>query len=104
MKSQLVGKRLKGNSSKMGFYKIVITPRGLKDLKSLPTKIIEQVTLAIDELGQEPRPLGCKKLSGSDDHSYRIKVRKDYRVLYTISDKEKAVHVIRILHRKDAYR
>ena len=53
-------------------------------------------------LAQDPRPSGCRKLSGSqNDWPIRI---GDYRVLYEIDDKAKTVKVFRIKHRREAYR
>jgi mRNA interferase RelE/StbE len=48
-----------------------------------------------------PRPAGAQKLSGHD--RYRTGKGR-YRILYSISDRELIVHVIRIADRKDVYR
>jgi mRNA interferase RelE/StbE len=56
----------------------------------------------MDGLGKEPRPKGVKKLAGAED-LYRIRVG-DYRVVFQIQDDRLMVLVVRIGHRKDAYR
>jgi len=83
-------------------YQLEITPSTLKHLSSLPRKTQERIAAAIDALRFEPRPHGVKKLSGVDD-LYRIRVG-NYRVVYTIRDERLIVIVLRIAHRKDAYR
>lgn len=57
---------------------------------------------AIQSLAGEPRPRGCRKLTGTND-VYRIRVRR-YRVLYSIDDRRVAVLVLKLGHRKDVYR
>ena len=52
-------------------------------------------------LADDPRPYGCKKLSGED--AYRIRVG-DYRIVYSIYDDIVTVEVIRINHRKEVYK
>ena len=48
------------------------------------------------------KPPGSKKLQGSDDQ-FRIRVGK-YRVIYEIHEKTVVVLIVRVSHRKDAYR
>lgn len=49
-----------------------------------------------------PRPQGVKELAGEDD-VYRIR-EGDYRIIYTIRDKELIVLVVKIGDRKETYR
>jgi mRNA interferase RelE/StbE len=53
-------------------------------------------------LQHEPRPSGVKKLTGEDD-LYRI-CEGDYRIIYTIQDKEPIVLALKIGGRKEIYR
>jgi mRNA interferase RelE/StbE len=73
-----------------------------KDLEALPAEIQDRILAAIDSLQDDPRPRGCKKLRGSDDE-YRIRVGQ-YRVIYEIHEKTVVILIVRISHRKDAYR
>ena len=61
-------------------YKIVVKKSAAKEIEALPIKILAQVTLAILNLGNTPRPQGCKKLKGSRANIWRIRVG-DYRVV-----------------------
>ena len=58
--------------------------------------------VAIEDLADDPMPVGCKKLVGSE-HTYRIRVG-DYRIVYDIQNANLTVFVIRIRHRRDVYR
>jgi mRNA interferase RelE/StbE len=63
---------------------------------------IPKIITAIEGLAGDPRPVGCKKLVGSE-HTFRIRVG-DYRVIYDIKDNTLVVLVVRIRHRRDVYR
>ena len=58
--------------------------------------------VAIEGLADDPMPVGCKKLVGSE-HTYRIRVG-DYRIVYDIQNANLVIFVIRIRHRRDVYR
>ena len=83
-------------------YRITFSKSAEKELLSLPKKIGSQILAKIDLLAVNPRPSGCKKLTGSSN-SYRIRVG-DYRVLYTIVDKELLVDIVTIGDRKEVYK
>ncbi len=53
-------------------------------------------------LAENPRPRGCRKLQGYDD-VYRIRAGR-FRVLYSVSDSKVIVVVLKIGHRREAYR
>jgi mRNA interferase RelE/StbE len=84
-------------------YRISIRKQALKELENLPLKESRKVAAAIDELSQNPRPDGCKKLKGEHEFIWRIRVG-DYRVLYKIEDEIKVVEVGKISDRKDVYK
>jgi mRNA interferase RelE/StbE len=73
-----------------------------KELEPLPKKLRESIIAAIEALQDDPRPHGCKKLKGSKN-AYRIRVG-DYRVVYEVYDDKVVVFIVRVRHRKDAYR
>ncbi len=83
-------------------YKIKIDRKALKELEKISKKQADQIDKKILALETEPRLPGCKKLSMSED-KYRLRVGK-YRILYTIDDDVLVIEVIRIAHRKNAYR
>ena len=87
----------------MGRYKVLIKESAAKELEALPNKKARQRVVArIRALADEPRPAACEKLSG---HHNRYRVRQgNYRVVYSITDEELLVFVVKIGHRKDVYR
>lgn len=82
-------------------YEVSILPRAMKELGAIPPRDHEAVIEAILGLAGNPRPRGTKKLRGGD--LWRLRVG-DYRVLYTIQDKRLIVIVVRVGHRREAYR
>ncbi len=81
-------------------YQLVIDRYAQKQLEKIPLPHFNRIVKAINDLGLNPRPPGCKKLSGRP--GYRILIG-DYRVIYTIEDKVLIVFVIDIGQRKDIY-
>lgn len=86
----------------MAFYRVEVTKSASKELRAIDKQWIPKIVAAIESLEAEPRPVGYKKLVGTQ-HTYRIRVG-DYRIIYDIQDDVLVVLVIRIRHRKDVYR
>ncbi|MCP4757528.1 MAG: type II toxin-antitoxin system RelE/ParE family toxin [Proteobacteria bacterium] len=84
-------------------YKIELKRNAVKQLAKLARRIQVKIREQVNKLERDPRPAGVKKLS-SDDSIYRIKVSKEYRIVYQIRDDRLIVLVIKIGHRKDIYR
>lgn len=82
-------------------YKITIKKSAQKELEQISPPYHQKIIDAIDNLAENPRPEGVKKLKGQE--AYRIRVT-DYRVIYSIEDVIKIVEIQRIRHRKDAYK
>lgn len=74
----------------------------LRELKDLPRRVQARILRAIEILPAQPRPPGTRKLTGSE-HTFRIRIGA-YRVIYSVLERELAVEVVRVRHRKDAYR
>lgn len=83
-------------------YQIILSRSAEKDLDKLPAPTVKRVAKAIDGLAEDPRPSGCKKLKGTDENLWRIRIG-DYRVVYAIADEIKIVDVRRVRHRKEVY-
>jgi len=81
-------------------YKINIAKKARKELDKMSDTIVEPILNAIENLSENPRPQGCKKLKGR--LGYRIRVG-DYRIIYEIFDTVLVVEVIDLGHRKDIY-
>jgi mRNA interferase RelE/StbE len=82
-------------------YQVIFKPRARRELEKLPRVTAERIAQAIDGLRMQPRPPGCRKLSGVED-LWRVRVG-DWRIIYQIKDKCLIVMVVRIGHRRDIY-
>jgi len=83
-------------------YRLQIRPSALRDLGRLPAADRKRVVREIDGLAEDPRPAGCRKLRTMVD-CYRIRVGV-YRVVYLVQDEVVTVTVVRVRHRREAYR
>ena len=83
-------------------YEVQILPKAARQIKALSVEVRQDISLTIQSLANEPRPIGVKKLSGEKD-IYRVRVG-NYRVLYRIVDKVLVVVVVSIGHRREVYR
>lgn len=82
-------------------FSIRIKDSAARELKRVERPDRIRVTTAIDRLGETPH-LGTA-LKGDLRGLRRLRVG-DYRILYEIRDDELVVLVVRIAHRRDAYR
>jgi mRNA interferase RelE/StbE len=83
-------------------YEVFIERSAERDLRKLPEETFRRIIDHIRALSQNPRPSGCHKITGSKS-DWRIRIG-DYRVIYEVDEKEKAVRVMRVRHRREAYR
>ena len=68
----------------MSRYAVEVKPSARKELEALPDIVLARVVRRLQSLADDPRPAGCKKLQGYEDH-WRIRAG-DWRVLYVIDD------------------
>lgn len=80
-------------------YEIVIEKSALKFLSKLEKRAQTEIRTAIDNLADNPRPHGYKKLVDADG-LYRLKVKR-YRVIYFVQDNVCLISIIRIAKRKE---
>lgn len=85
----------------MSKFSVILQPSAQKDIRRLEKREQQKVLRALDALSGNPRPVGCKRLAGSE--AWRIRVG-DIRILYFIEDQILRVEVVRVAHRKEAYR
>jgi mRNA interferase RelE/StbE len=85
----------------MASYKIFFKKSVQKDLSSIPKKFLKKILSRIENLGEDPRPAGCEKLTGQE--RYRLRQGR-YRILYSIQDDELTIWIVKVGHRKDVYR
>lgn len=81
-------------------YTVKIKLSAEKELDRIPDKFYQQIAKHIIALSTQPRPAGIKKLK---EDVYRIRVG-DYRIIYSVDDREKVVTIIKIGHRRKVYR
>lgn len=86
----------------MAKYKLRIKKTAAKELEAISRKADRRrIVSRIQALAENPRPDGCKRLSGSE--RYRIR-QGSYRIVYSIEDKQLVVYVVKIADRKSVYR
>jgi len=82
-------------------YRIIVKQSVAKDLKKVPQKDVERILSAIQSLAINPRPPQSKKLSGQE--KYRLR-QENYRILYSIEDRDLVICVVKVGNRRDVYR
>ncbi len=82
-------------------YSIDILRVAQKQLARIDRAQQQRIIAAIRELAADPRPSGCKKLSGRS--AWRIRIGP-YRVIYEIHDQRLLVLIVAIGNRKNVYR
>ncbi len=82
-------------------YSVRIKESAAKELADIPQSTRRRLVAAIDRLGEEP-------LSGSPLKGDLLGLRRrrvgDYRIVYELLDDHLVVLVVRVAHRRDAYR
>jgi len=83
-------------------YEVYLERTAERDLRQLSAKIFGRIIPEIRALAENPRPHGCRKITGSRN-DWRIRIG-DYRVIYEIDEKTSIVRVMRVRHRRQVYR
>ena len=88
----------------MAHYAVSFRRSAEKDLRKLDAGAATRYACyaQVDALVLNPRPVGCRKLYGSEN-AYRIRIG-DYRVIYTVDDEVLVVAIERVRHRREVYR
>lgn len=81
--------------------KVFLARRAQKELDRIPGAIARNIAKRLLALGENPHPLGSKKLAGKEN--YRLKVGS-FRAIYTVDKKKKEITVLRVADRKTIYR
>ena len=83
-------------------YRVLLERAAEKDLGRVSSPIHDRVIAALQALAKNPRPPGCRKLTGSKN-DWRIRIG-NYRIVYEIADTRREVRVNRVRHRREVYR
>ena len=82
-------------------YEVRIVSAAEREMDKLPAAIHKRISRRILTLEDNPRLRGVKKLSGREEYRLRI---GDYRILYTVDDKNRVVTIFAVGHRREIYR
>ncbi len=82
-------------------YKVFLRKSAAGELSALSGKVLQRIVAKIQGLETNPRPLGCRKLSAEE--KYRLR-QGDYRIVYSVQDKDKTVIIVKIGHRQEIYK
>jgi mRNA interferase RelE/StbE len=83
-------------------YDVFIKPSALKELEAVGSKKDRRrIVRTILALAEDPRPSGCRKLSGRD--KYRVRSGQ-CRIIYAIEDAILVVTIVKVGHRSSVYR
>ncbi len=94
----------------MAKYRITIKKSAAKELEALPKKDLRRIIKRIQSLAKNPLPCllvedksggGSQKLSRQEQ--YRIR-QGDYRIVYSMEDKDLLIDIFKIGHRREIYR
>ena len=83
-------------------YRVLFASRAERDFRKLGLDVQKRLDPAIQALAGDPRPPGCKKLSG-ERSLWRIRTG-DYRIVYQVEDEQLLVLVVKVGHRREIYR
>lgn len=66
-------------------YEVVFKRKVRKAIARFPEDVYERVARAIDDLANDPRPRGARRMRGAGEEEWRLRVG-DYRVVYRIEE------------------
>jgi mRNA interferase RelE/StbE len=84
-------------------YTLEFAPKAVRSLGKLDRQVAARIRAAAEALQDDPRPAGAKMLAGMHG-VWRIRVAKDYRIVYSIDDDRLLVLVVDAGHRREIYR
>ena len=86
----------------MASFEIQWKASAKKEFKKIDKVEIPKILKEIEKLSLEPYPTNHKKILGTE-HIFRIKIG-NYRVIYSVENEQLVIEIIRVRHRKEAYR
>lgn len=85
-------------------YEVIFTRRARKAMSRFPRREYERALQTIEELAEDPKPTGARKMRGTGNiEEWRIRVGRDYRVIYRIDEEAQEVLILEAGHRQGIY-
>ncbi len=82
-------------------YEVKLSTKSVKELDKIDYQMVKKIFDKMNNLKNEPKPVGCIKLKG--ENAYRIRLG-EYRIIYEVIEDLKQVLIFKVAHRKDVYR
>lgn len=84
-------------------YTLEFAPKAVRSLGKLDRQVAARIRAAAEALRGDPRPAGARMLTGMHG-VWRVRVAKDYRIVYSIDDDRLLILVVDAGHRREIYR
>jgi len=84
-------------------YTLLFSSQANKDLKNIDSSEAKKIDKKLRELIAGNENLDIKKMQGTSEAEYRLRCG-DYRILFEIKREVITILVIRVSHRREAYR
>jgi mRNA interferase RelE/StbE len=84
-------------------YALEFAPKAIRSLDKLDRQVVVRIRAAAEALRDDPKPAGAKMLTGMHG-VWRIRVAKDYRIVYTLDDDRLVILIVDTGHRREIYR
>jgi mRNA interferase RelE/StbE len=85
-------------------YEIRIAPAAERAIGKLSAPVQVAILDKFEELAEDPRPANCEKVRELAQYGvFRVRVGKDYRILYQIKDQTAWILVLKVGDRKEIY-
>lgn len=84
-----------------GRFELVVDKRARKELLHIHQPDLKRLVAKIQALAEQPFPSDAIRLTGQP--AYRLR-QGDWRVIFEVDEKARVVTVIKVAHRREAYR
>ena len=81
-------------------YDVTVSKRAIKSVSRLQEDVRLAIASAIRNLTENPFPLDARKIFGKEN-CWRIKVRRNYRIVYEVHQQQLLINVLLAGNRKD---
>ncbi len=85
-------------------YEIRIAPAAERAIGKLSAAVQAAILDKLEELAKDPRPANCEKVRELAQYGvFRVRVGKDYRILYQVKDQTAWILALKVGDRKEIY-